>query len=41
MVSITAYVSYLVMLEVVHINKINIIRVRIYCLDTGPYYTAV
>jgi hypothetical protein len=28
------------MLEVVCINKIDIVRVRIYCLDTGPYYTA-
>jgi hypothetical protein len=25
----------------VYIDKINIIRVRIYYLDTGPYYTAI
>jgi hypothetical protein len=36
-----AYVSYQVILEVVCINKIDTIRVRIYCLHTGPYYTAV
>ena len=39
--SIMAYVSYQVILEIVRINKIDTIRVRIYCLHTDPYYTAV